>query len=510
MKLGQRKWWFLSAAVVAPTLYYLTKATPTSSSGQSPISIFLNPIPQKDFQTDPNFLWIHRHCQPANPNDPENTEGGWLQSLKKTDANTYLIKINPDLKWGSGEALSLNLIRQSLIKHLGEGEEITATQELELTLRSQRSHLEVVKFLQGSLLDSSEGTPIQRPEEMRCFGKFSLISWKKDSVTLNSSPNFKSLKKTAPSESAQTATPQSPQDQFSSPTGTPVDQIEIVFKNLKTEDQVLAFSSGKIDFVGPVLLTHLNPRSLMEKVRRSSKGDLFAIFAPLDPNGRSKFGEFIAKALNRGEIFGLNYSGSSLLPNFHIIPNSYALESGQPLVASIPEFNYASVADAKSYIEHLKPHPTSLKISHDDSDLAKTFISFFKARLKVTYNLELGERVRDREKENPENFQKDDLIFTRLTYSDRYLNDLLDLLTKLYPNYKREFETFETRLNKQENSADQTTKIIGDLEKFLLEKYIMIPVGDESYSYLLSDSIRGETFDRNLETPIFFKSFRTF
>ncbi|MEI8026964.1 MAG: hypothetical protein WCI18_11510 [Pseudomonadota bacterium] len=511
MKLGQRKWWLLGAAVAAPTLYYFSKTplTPTFTA-EAPISLYLNPISEKDFQADPNFLWIHRHCQPANPKDPENEEGGWLQSLEKTDSHKYLIKINPDLKWGTGEALSLNLIRLSLNKRLEAGEELTAAQESELALTSERTHQEVVKFLQETLIDSRESSPIKRPDEMRCFGKFSQIAWKKDKVTLNSSPDFKSAKNASSPESKQTATPKASGEQPSNLNETPVDQIQVVFKSRKTEDQVLDFSSGKIDFVGPVLLGNLNPRSLMEKVRRGSRGDLFAIFAPLDPNGHSKFGEFIAKALNRGEIFGLNYSGSSLLPNFHLIPNNFALENGKPLVASLPEFNFASVADAKSLMEHLKPRFTSLKISHDDSDLAKTFITFFKARLKVTYNVDLMERALNAEKESLGNFPKDDLIFTRISYSDRYLNDLLDLLTKLYPNYKKEFKTFETALDKKDNSSDQTIKVVQDLEKFVLAKYMMIPVGDVSYSYLLSDSLRGETFDRNLEFPLFFKSFRTY
>jgi hypothetical protein len=175
----------------------------------------------------------------------------------------------------------------------------------------------------------------------------------------------------------------------------------------------------------------------------------------------------------------------------------------------LPEFNFASVADAKALIGQFKPPRTDLKIRYDSSDVASTFITFFKARLKTSYKIDLIEHVDEEENESIGSFNKDDVILARLKYSDQFLNDLLGVLIKLYPTHIKEFKNFESMFKDKTASSGQVIQNIQSLEKFLLEKYLLIPVGDISYSYLMSEQIRGEVFEPNLEIPLFINSFRT-
>jgi hypothetical protein len=367
-------------------------------------------------------------------------------------------------------------------------------------------------LIQDTVIPVSENTPITRPEDMRCFGKFSQIEWKDNKVTLKATSEAAALKTSSaspPSETSQGMESRGEQKRDTSK-NIPLDQMVIHFKNQTIEDRLAAFGRNEIDFVGPISESKINPKSLLENVRKMPREDLFVFLAPIDGSGRSKIGEFIAKALNRGELFGLNYSGASLLENSHLVPKSFTLAGDKPLVASLPDFNFASVADSKAFIAERKPPLTSLKITHEGSDLTNKFISFFKARLQVSYKIDLLERLLDEQKESLGYFQKEDLILTRLRYSDHYLKDLLGLLTKYYPIYKNEFKKFEQALDKKDKSSEDLIKLVQDLEKFVLPKYLVIPLGDVSYNYFLSVDIHGETFDRNLDIPLFFNSFLTY
>ena len=521
MKLGALKWWLLGIVLIAMALYSISSKAPKRLPEAS-VTLYMRAISQKDFKTDPSFKWLHRHCQPVNPIDPENSEGGWLKSLEKMAGNQYLLKANPGVKWGTGETLSLNLIRSSLSKNLEKDEDITVASDSELTFTTLRSHLEVVKWLQESLIDHSESSPVNRPDEMKCFGKFNQIEWTDAKATLTTDPTFKSLKvasetsiaktspaETSPANASQAKEPKGSNIQTSLENGTPVDQIEIIYKNQDVKEKLTSFVNKELDFVGPISVSEVNPKSLLGKIRKVSRGDFFAFFAPLDSSHHAKIGEFLAKALNRGELFGLPYSGASLLANFHIIPNNFTIEDGKPITAALPEFNFASVADAKALIGQFKPPRTDLKIRYDGSDVASTFITFFKARLKASYKIELIEHVAEEQNESIGSFNKDDVILARLKYSDHFLNDLLGVLLKLYPAHIKEFKNFESMIKDKTASSGQVIQNIQSLEKFLLEKYLVIPVGDISYSYLMSEQIRGEVFEPNLEIPLFINSFRT-
>jgi hypothetical protein len=509
MKVKPLIWWLLGIGLAILGIYYF-QAAPERFSARSPIVLNLNPISPTDFRLSAEFRWIHRHCQPVNPFDPENLEGGWLHSLEKASLNQFVLKFNPNVKWGSGEPVSLKMIQYSLGKNLLAGDEITATGESELTLTSERSTHEVTRWLQDTLIYKTETTLINSPKDLQCFGKFNRVEWAEGKVTLTADPNFKPAKlepKASDSLKGNPADKSSVQDKKLE--GTPVDQIQITFKSQPVKDALLSFISKELDYVGPIALGEVNPKSLLAKIKSVSKGDFFVFFAPLDSAGRSKTGEFMAKALNRGELLGLNYSGPSLLPNFHIISRTFTLSDQKPLFSSLPEFNFASVADARELLSHIKPPLSTLKISREASDVALTFLTFFKSRLRITYKINLEERILEEGKETIGNFKTDNLVLARLKSGDDYLADFLTLLTKLYPSFQSEFKRFDSALKGENLSPRQISEVIFELEKFLLERYLVIPVGDVSLNYLLSDQIRGEYSDLNLDLPLFFNSFRT-
>lgn len=509
MKVKPLIWWLLGIGLVILGIYYF-QAQPEKLLAKAPIVLNLNPISPNDFRLNPEFRWIHRHCQPVNPFDSENLEGGWLHSLEQSSGNQFILKFNPNVKWGSGEPLSLKIVLYSLGKNLLAGDEITATGESELTLTSERSAHEVTRWLQDTLIFKNETTPVNTPKDLHCFGKFNRTHWSEGKLTLIADQNFKPSKFEPKASGSLEASPdKKDSDQDKRPEGTPIDQIQVTFKNQSVKDNLLSFISKELDYVGPIALGEVNPKSLLAKIRNVSRGDFFVFFAPLDSTGRSKIGEFMAKALNRGELHGLNYSGPSLLPNFHIVSRAFTLSDQKTVISSLPEFNFASVADAREVLNHIKPPLIDLKISRESSDVASTFLTFLKSRLRISYKVNLEERVLDEGKETIGDFKTDNLILARLKSGENYLADFLALLTKLYPIFQSEFKKFDSALKGENLSPRQITAVISELEKLLLEKHIVIPVGDVSFSYLLSDQIRGESSDSNLDVPLFFNSFRT-
>jgi hypothetical protein len=509
MKIGTLKWVFLVVTLGIALLYVLV-APPLAKETPVSVSLSVEAIPREGFLADINFRWLHRHCQPANPSDPENVEGGWLKTLEAMGNDKIKLTLNTAVIWGSGKPLTVESILGGLKKALLPDETLLPQGDGVAELTTSRPLSEILKVLQNSVLDPEDASLVKRPEDMQCFGRFKQIAWKKDRVFLTAGdipPVSPESPKSGNDSSAVPATRDSGSKAESPGADSQrVNAIEVQFTSKTIKEKMDAYVSGSLDFVGGVPLNEVSPESLRSQLKQKPLGDIFLFFARLEPNGHARVGEFLAKALNRGELHGLPFREALLRPNFHIFPGHFSLGDGRPIFPLLPEFNFASVADAKEFVLKQKPPLTQIKLSYQTSEILSPFLQFFKARLDASYKMALTEQpVED---DRAIDLQTSDLILARLPSSETFVADLVARARTLYPSLKGDFGYFETKLAEKTLSFDQKIAVLQKLEKFLLEKFLVIPLGDVSSAYFLNDQIEGVTWDSEFQAPLFFSSFR--
>ena len=145
------RWGILPVLLGAFTFYVVNQNTEKEFLSV-PVRLSFPPLDSDSFLTDTSFKWLHRHCQPANPFDTENREGGWLKSLEKMSGGKVRLSLNSSVKWGSGQALETLSILNAFKKSLVEGELLNLVADGTLELTTQRSNSEVLELLQGLLI----------------------------------------------------------------------------------------------------------------------------------------------------------------------------------------------------------------------------------------------------------------------------------------------------------------------------------------------------------------------
>ena len=507
------KWLVLGALLCFLTFYWVALRN-KKSVVTVPVHLSFSPLAADNFSNNPHFKWLHRHCQPANPFDSANLEDGWLKSLERTASDKFELRLNSPLKWGSGEVLDARSIEGALKAALLEGESLAVATDGAWDLTTQRSDTDVLDLLQGLLISANAQTPIKKAEDMQCFGKFKHIAWRDGQVSLTSNASTsdkvteegKGSDKTLPLGSSDPGQKQDGEPSKGTLGSLAINTIVIDFKAQTLKEKTEAFAQKTLDFVGGVSKTQVSPESLKTRIKLKPQGDILLFFAAITGNGQSKYGEFLAKALNRGELEGIRFPGASISPNPHIYPKSFSIQGNKPVSSFLPDFNFASVPDAKAFLSRSKPALKELKVSYKTSEVVTPFLVFLKARLDASYNVSLNEL--ESEKDIADDLKTHDFVIVSLKNSDTYLSDLLKLTKALYPSLHGDLSYFESKINEKDASIDHKTTTLQKLEKLLLEKFLVIPIGDISSGYLLSDSIAGAVLESGFEAPLFFSSFR--